>query len=84
MSIDDYTAVDQLIFAEPEETVGAEYSRHVALRCARQMMQLVNEPDFSLDLSAHAKQLSRIRDELNQAIRQLDSAKQGEMRHFGD
>ena len=57
MSIDDYTAVDQLIFAEPEETVGAEYSRHVALSCSRQMMQWVKEPDFALDLSAQAKQL---------------------------
>lgn len=84
MSVDDYTAVDQLVFAEPEEIVGAEYSRHVALRCARQMMQLVNEPNFSLDLSAHAKQLTGIRDELNQAIEQLDGAKNSQMRHFGD
>lgn len=84
MSVDDYTAVDQLIFAEPEETVGAEYSRHVALRCARQMMHLVNEPDFSLDLSAHAQKLARIRNELDQAIGQLGSAKQGEIKHFGD
>jgi hypothetical protein len=84
MSVEDYSAIDQLVFAEPEETVGAEYSRHVALRCARQMMQLVNEPDFSLELSAHAEKLSQVRDELNQAIQQLNDAKNGEIQHFGD
>jgi hypothetical protein len=84
MSVPDYTAVDQLVFADPANTVGAEYSRHVALRCAHELSELANAPDFNADLQEHAAQLARVKRELDFAIEQLNNAQGGEMRHFGD
>jgi len=84
LSVPDYTAVDQLVFVDPINTVGAEYSRHVALRCARQLAELANSPDFDADLPTHARQLSQIKQELDFAIDQLNHALEGEIRHFGD
>lgn len=84
INIRDYTAVDQLLFVEPEGIVGAEYVRHVALRCARHMEKLVNRPDYSLTLDQQAARLEALRTEIDVAISELENAKDGEMRHFGD
>lgn len=83
-TVPDYTAVDQLVFADPENTVGAEYSRHVALRCAHMLAELANTPDFNADLPAQARRLAQVGKELNIAVEQLTQALDGEMRHFGD
>lgn len=84
MDIPDYTAVDQLVHADPEGIVAAEYAHHVALRTGRRLQQLSNQPDFDLSLEQQAEQLRKAKAEIEQAIEQLDNARGGELRHFGD
>lgn len=79
----DYTALGQLFHADKPEVASAEYARHVALRCTRELAQVINKPNFSDSAEAHANQLARVREELNQAIEQLNNAAGEEMRHFG-
>ena len=84
MDTPDYTAVDQLVHADPEGIVAAEYSHHVALRAARRLQNLSNQPDFSLSLEQQAAKLREVQAELEQAIHQLENARGSELHHFGD
>lgn len=80
----DYTALGQLLHADPAAVVAAEYGRHVGLRCARRLAPLINSPSFDLGPRGTAARLRRARAELDQAIELLESAGSEEMRHFGD
>lgn len=80
----DYSALGQLAHADPELTVSAEYARHMALRCHAQLSDAIQRPNFTLDAQSQAKQLRRARQELDDAIMQLESLEKETMRHFGD
>ena len=80
----DYTAVGQLNHADPSNTVAAEYARHMSLRCARQLQSAVNTPDFQRTPKQQADYLRRTRDELDAAIKILETSGEESMRHFGD
>ncbi|NKB75460.1 MAG: hypothetical protein GKR96_00090 [Gammaproteobacteria bacterium] len=82
--IPDYTALGQLFHADPPNIASAEYARHIALRCSRQLEQFINEPRFSDSPKKHAQGLSLVQTELNKAIEQLNNADGEEMRHFGE
>ena len=80
----DYTAIGQLVHADPERTVLAEYARHMALRCRSMLSDCIERPDFELDAEQQAQRLRRARFELDDAIAQLESLRDEDMRHFGD
>lgn len=84
INIPDYTALDQLVYADPEKLSCAEYTRSLALRCAQQLQPLVNTPNYSLEAAQRIDLLKQARDELNQAIDTLQSYPAQGMRHFGD
>jgi len=80
----DYSAIGQLVHADPERTVIAEYARHMALRCRSRLDGCIDRPDFETDAKGKAQQLRRARLELDDAIAQLESLGHEDMRHFGD
>ncbi len=80
----DYSALGQLVHADPELTVAAEYTRHMALRCQARLSDAIQQPDFSQDAQTHARYLRRARQELDDAIEQLESLEIEAIRHFGD
>ena len=84
LEISDYTALDQLIYADPEKLSCAEYARNLALRCAQQLQPLVNTPDYSLEAAERIELLAQARNELDQAIQTLETYQSSAMRHFGD
>lgn len=84
LKIPDYTALDQLVYADPETLCCAEYTRSLALRCAQRLQPLVNTPDYSLDAEQRISQLKEAKNELDQAIQTLETYGSKDMRHFGD
>lgn len=84
MDVPDYTALGQLVLADPETLSCAEYTRSLALRCAQQLEPLVNTPDYSLEAQQRIDLLKQARNELDEAIHQLETYKNQAMRHFGD
>lgn len=80
----DYSALGQLIHADPEPTVLAEYTRHMALRCTQQLQNAINTPDFHANTKSHASTLRLARQELDDAIEKLESHKYEDIVHFGD
>lgn len=80
----DYTAIGQLMHADPAAVVTAEYARHMALRCRARLAAAIDRPDFEADAQSQADSLRRARRELDAAIEQLESIEQEDMRHFGD
>lgn len=80
----DYTAVGQLNHADNPRIVAAEYSRHMGLRCTRQLQAVINAPDFQKSPQQQAALLRRTRDELDAAIEMLETSDNESMRHFGD
>ena len=80
----DFSALGQLANADPERTVLAEYTRHMALRCNQRLQDLINTPDFYSSAKSHASALHLARQELNDAIEKLESHKNEIMIHFGD
>lgn len=80
----DYTALGQLFHADPPAVASAEYTRHIALRCARELESLINEPRFDHSPAEHAQRLGRVRAELDAAVAQLESAGGEALQHFGD
>lgn len=80
----DYSALGQLIHADPETTVVAEYTRHMAIRCQTRLSDAIGQPDFIGNTLSQAERLRRARRELDDAILQLESLEREEMRHFGD
>jgi len=82
--VPDYTALGQLFHADPPNVASAEYTRHIALRCGRELEQVINEPGFNDSPKEHAQRLARVQAELSKAIAQLNNAAGEEMRHFGE
>ncbi len=80
----DYSALGQLVNADPELTVAAEYARHMALRCQEHLSDSIQRPDFNSDAQTHVQYLRRARQELDDAIAQLESLEIEAIRHFGD
>lgn len=80
----DYSALGQLLHADPENIVLAEYARHMALRCHSLLNPCIEQPGFDADKHTLVDQLSRARMELDQAISQLASLQPEEMHHFGE
>ena len=80
----DYSAIGQLAHADPENTVVAEYARHMAIRCQSRLSDCIHQPDFEGDAKKQATLLRRAKLELDDAIEQLESLGHEEMRHFGD
>lgn len=80
----DHSALGQLASVDPESTVTAEYSRHMALRCQSCLDTEITAPDFDADVQRHIEKLTSARDELDRAIRQLQALKPEELTHFGD
>ena len=83
-SVRDYSALGQLVHADPEPTVIAEYGRHMSLRCRSTLDDCIDRPDFGGDARAMAERLRRARLELDDAIAQLEALGYEDMRHFGD
>ena len=84
LNISDYTALGQLVLADPESLCCAEFTRSLALRCSQQLEPLVNRPDYSMDAQDRIRLLTLARNELDQAIQQLESYENQAMQHFGD
>ena len=80
----DYTALGQLFHADPPEVASAEYARHIALRCGRELEEIINNPAFNDSPQQHAQRLARVQSELGKAVEQLNNAAGEEMRHFGN
>ena len=80
----DYTAIGQILHADPKPVVIAEYARHMVLRCETLISDTINQPDYKIDVKAQTQLLQRARLELDDAILQLESSGHEEMRHFGD
>ncbi len=80
----DYSALGQLVHADPESTVLAEYTRHMALRCEAHLSGAIIRPNFAGNKQSHADNLRRARQELDDAIMQLECLEAEEMRHLGD
>lgn len=80
----DYTALGQLFHADPPPIASAEYSRHIALRCGRELEEIINNPRFNDSPMEHAQRLARVQSELSKAIEQLNNAAGEEMQHFGN
>jgi len=84
MDVPDYTALGQLVLADPETLSCAEYTRSLALRCAQQLQPLVNTPDYSQKAQQRIDLLKKARNELDDAIHQLETYSNQAMQHFGD
>jgi hypothetical protein len=84
INIPDYTALGQLVLADPESLCCAEFSRSLALRCGQRLQSLVNTPDYSLEAQERIQLLKQARNELDQAIQQLETYSNQAMQHFGD
>ena len=80
----DFCAIGQLVHADPEATVVAEYARHMAIRCESRLHNCIVEPDFNGDAQSQATLLRQARIELDHAIEQLESLTKEELQHFGD
>ena len=80
----DYTAIGQILHADPKSVVIAEYARHMALRCEALLNDTISQPDYQTDVNTQAQLLQRARLELDDAITQLESLGIEKMRHFGD
>jgi len=82
--IPDYTALGQLFHADSASVASAEYARHIALRCGRELEEIINRPGFGDSPTEHAKRFARVQSELAAAVEQLNDAAGEEMRHFGN
>ncbi len=80
----DFSALGQLVHADEKQTVLAEYTRHMSLRCQQQLLHNVNTPNFNADAATHAEALKRARRELDDAIDKLETLQHEDMLHFGD
>ena len=80
----DYTRYDQLVFADPPAVVTAEYSRHAAIQAKRLLEEEIESPTFSTEREPYAARLETVARTLQDAARQIRSAKNVQMEHFGD
>ncbi len=83
-STPDYTALKQLVLADPENLATAEYIRHIALRCVSNLETAINEPGYKNDKAVQLQKLYDARRELDAGISQLEDSSVEEMKHFGN
>ena len=80
----DYTALKQLVLADPESLATAEYIRHVALRCVNNLETAINQPAFESEPQQQLQFLYKARRELDAGIAQLEDDTVEVMKHFGN
>ena len=84
LSIPDYSAIDQLVYADPESYVTAEYTRQMALRCGQHLQAISNQTDFNASRTQQIERLQNARKVLDEAIALLGDDTHQEMKHFGE
>lgn len=84
VSVADFTAVNQLVAADPASYVTAEYTRQMALRCAQHLQPCINDTDFNAGRAAQISRLQAARQELDEAIALLQDDEPQALKHFGD
>ena len=84
LSVADFTAVNQLVVADPASYVTAEYTRQMALRCAQHLQPCINDTDFNAGRAAQISRLQAARRELDEAIAVLQDDEPQALKHFGD
>ena len=86
LSTPDYTALGQLLNADAASHATAEYTRHMAMRCAAHLEPCINQPDFEAEPAAQLARLQAAQQTLDEAVSQLQQAMDGPeaIRHFGD
>ena len=80
----DFTRYDQLRFADPEEIVTPEYSRHIAILGQRMLDNIFDEYGFSSNRYGYAEKLEAVAAMLNNAATQIKESDSETLEHFGD
>nr|CAA6812200.1 MAG: Unknown protein [uncultured Thiotrichaceae bacterium] len=84
LSVQDFTALNQLVHADPPTYVTAEYTRQMALRCAQHLQPCINDTDFNASRAEQISLLQAARQELDEAIALLQDEVPQSLKHFGD
>lgn len=79
-----FWAIDQLVYADPESYVTAEYARQMALRCGQHLQAISNQTDFNASRTQQIERLQNARKVLDEAIAVLGDDTHQEMKHFGE
>jgi len=80
----DFTRYDQLRFADPEEVVTAEYSRHIAIQGQRMLDDVFGKDGFSSNRYGYADRLEAVAAMLKGAAQQIRESDCETLEHFGD
>jgi len=80
----DFTRYDQLRFADPEEVVTAEYSRHIAIQGQRMLDDVFGKDGFSSNRYGYADRLEEVAAMLKGAAQQIRESDSETLEHFGD
>ena len=80
----DFTRYDQLRFADPEEVVTAEYSRHIAIQGQRMLDDVFGKDGFSSNRYGYADRLEEVAAMLKGATQQIRERDSETLEHFGD
>jgi hypothetical protein len=80
----DFTRYDQLYMVDPKDASTAEYARQTAWMAEQMLKQQIETPLFVEDRDAHLARLRSVREVLDSAIGQIETADQATEEHFGD
>ena len=80
----DFTRYDQLRFADPEDVVTAEYSRHIAILGQRMLDDVFAKDGFSNNRFGYAERLEDVAKALQAAADQIKDSDSDTLEHFGD
>ena len=80
----DFTRYDQLRFADPEEVVTAEYSRHIAIMGQKMLNDVFAQDGFSANRMGYADRLDAVAKHLQAAATQIRDSDSDTLEHFGD
>ena len=80
----DFTRYDQLRFADPEEVVTAEYSRHIAIQGQRMLDDVFGKDGSSSNRYGYAARLEAVAKMLTGAAQQIRESDSETLEHFGD
>ena len=80
----DFTRYDQLRFADAEEVVTAEYSRHMAIKGQRMLDDVFGKDGFSSNRFGYADRLEAVAAMLQGAAREIRESNSETLEHFGD
>lgn len=81
--IPDYTRYDQLVFADPEDVVTAEFMRHTAHQGQRLLSESAATMSYLTDRDAYAAELEAVAARLTAAAEQIRGAETAKIEHFG-